>query len=88
MVEPQLFYESKNQKEGEPYLVERDADGKFINNKWALNDVSTSTTQSDWSDDYSDSILININISTTVLPHGFVHVSIRLTVSSHGRGCM
>ena len=32
---------------------ERDADGKFINNKWALNDVSTSTTQSDWSDDYS-----------------------------------
>ncbi|MRZ57954.1 RagB/SusD family nutrient uptake outer membrane protein, partial [Parabacteroides distasonis] len=52
-LDPSFFYESKNQKEGEPYLVERDADGKFINNKWALNDVSTSTTQSDWSDDYS-----------------------------------
>ena len=33
--------------------MERDADGKFINNKWSVNDVSTSTTQSDWNDDYS-----------------------------------
>ena len=52
-LDPSFFYESKNQKEGEPYLVEKDADGKFINNKWSVNDVSTSTTQSDWNDDYS-----------------------------------
>ena len=50
---PNFFYESKNQKENEPYLVEKDADGKFINNKWSVNGVNTSTTQSDWSDDYS-----------------------------------
>ena len=52
---PNFFYESKNQKENEPYLVEKDADGKFINNKWSVNGVNTSTTQSDWSDDYSGS---------------------------------
>ena len=50
---PNFFYESKNQKENEPYLVEKDADGKLINNKWSVNGVNTSTTQSDWSDDYS-----------------------------------
>lgn len=50
---PNFFYESKNQKENEPYLVEKDADGKFINNKWSVNGVNTSTAQSDWSDDYS-----------------------------------
>lgn len=50
---PNFFYESKNQKENEPLLVEKDADGKFINNKWSVNGVNTSTTQSDWSDDYS-----------------------------------
>ncbi len=50
---PNFFYESKNQKENEPYLVEKDADGKFINNKWSVNGVNTSTTQSDWNDDYS-----------------------------------
>ena len=33
---PNFFYESKNQKENEPYLVEKDADGKFINNKWSV----------------------------------------------------
>lgn len=50
---PNFFYESTNQKKGEPYLVERDANGKFINNKWAVNDMSTSTNQSEWNDNYS-----------------------------------
>ena len=50
---PNFLYESTNQKEGEPYLVERNADGKFINNKWAVNDESTSSVQSDWTDSYS-----------------------------------
>lgn len=50
---PNFFYESKNQKEGEPLLIEKDKDGKFINNKWAIKDESTSTTQSDWNDNYS-----------------------------------
>ncbi|NLJ00596.1 MAG: RagB/SusD family nutrient uptake outer membrane protein [Bacteroidales bacterium] len=49
---PNFFYESINQVEGEPYLVEKDANGNFINNKWAING-STSTVQSDWSNDYS-----------------------------------
>lgn len=49
---PNFFYESKNQKEGEPYLIEKDASGKLINNKWA-NAANTSTERSDWSDDYS-----------------------------------
>ena len=49
---PNFFYESVNQQEGEPYLVERDASGNFLNNKWALNG-NTSTTRSDWSNEYS-----------------------------------
>lgn len=51
---PNFFYESKNQVEGEPYLVEKDAKGNFINNKW-VNDggSSTSTKQSLWNDNYS-----------------------------------
>lgn len=32
---PSFFYESTNQVEGEPYLVERDENGNFLNNKWA-----------------------------------------------------
>ncbi|MDL2256145.1 RagB/SusD family nutrient uptake outer membrane protein [Parabacteroides sp. OttesenSCG-928-K15] len=47
---PNFFYESKNQKDGEPYLVEKDADGRIINNKWS--DDITSTSQSKWSDEY------------------------------------
>lgn len=50
---PNFFYESKNQKEGEPYLVEKDETGRFINNKWSVSDESTSKVQTDWSDDYS-----------------------------------
>lgn len=48
-LDPRFFYESTNQKEGQPYLVEKDASGKLINNKWSSN--NTSTEQSDWSDD-------------------------------------
>ncbi len=50
---PNFFYESKNQKENESYLVEKDLEGKFVNNKWSVNDENTSTTQGDWTDDYS-----------------------------------
>ncbi|MBO4944281.1 MAG: RagB/SusD family nutrient uptake outer membrane protein [Muribaculaceae bacterium] len=31
---PEFFYVSKNQKDGEPYIVEKDANGAIINNKW------------------------------------------------------
>lgn len=50
---PNFFYESTNQKEGEPYLIEKDADGKLINNKWAIGGDNTSTAQTNWSDEYS-----------------------------------
>ena len=43
---PNFFYESTNQVEGEPYLVERDEAGNFINNKWA-------TADGGWSDNYN-----------------------------------
>ncbi len=49
---PNFFYESTNQKEGEPYLVEKDENGNLINNKWS-NGNNTSTKQADWNDDYS-----------------------------------
>ncbi|MDR2913391.1 MAG: RagB/SusD family nutrient uptake outer membrane protein [Tannerella sp.] len=52
-IAPNFFYESTNQKEGEPYLIEKDASGKLINNKWSLSGDNTSTTQSSWSDNYS-----------------------------------
>ncbi|MCD8312983.1 MAG: RagB/SusD family nutrient uptake outer membrane protein [Bacteroidales bacterium] len=47
---PNFFYESENQVEGEEYLVEKDEDGNFINNKWGAVD---SSTQSDYNDNYS-----------------------------------
>jgi len=51
-LDPNFFYESVNQKPGEPYLVEKDAAGNFINNKW--NSVNNkSKEQSDWSDEYT-----------------------------------
>ncbi len=50
---PNFFYESTNQKEGEPYLVERDETGKLINNKWAVGGDNSSTVQEDWSGEYS-----------------------------------
>lgn len=50
---PNFFYESKNQKEGEPYLVEKGPDGKLINNKWSVKDDNSSTAQSAWTDEYS-----------------------------------
>lgn len=48
---PNFFYESTNQKAGEPYLVEKDAAGNFINNKWSS--LSNTNEQSDWSDQYT-----------------------------------
>lgn len=49
---PNFFYESVNQKEGQPYLVEKDANGNFINNKWNSGD-SKSKERSEWSDEYT-----------------------------------
>ena len=48
---PEFFYESKNQKPGEAYLVEKDANGNLINNKWATAGNNKSTEQADWSND-------------------------------------
>ena len=42
---PNFFYESTNQVEGEPYLVEKDADGNLINNKWGKD--------GNWSEEYN-----------------------------------
>lgn len=50
---PNFFYESENQQEGEPYLIEKDASGKLINNKWSLSGDNSSGIQTDWSDEYS-----------------------------------
>ena len=50
-IAPEFFYESTNQVAGQPYLVEKDANGNLINNKWA-NAGNDSTEQSDWSNDY------------------------------------
>ena len=50
---PNFFYESKNQKAGEPYLIEKDANGNLINNKWLTGNNEQSLQQSDWSDSYS-----------------------------------
>ena len=50
---PNFFYESKNQVAGGPYLVEKDANGNFINNKWAADGKNNSESQDDWSNDYS-----------------------------------
>lgn len=52
-IAPNFFYESTNQVEGEPYLIEKDADGALINNKWATAGDNSATTQSQWSDEYS-----------------------------------
>uniref|UniRef100_A0AB33JII5 RagB/SusD family nutrient uptake outer membrane protein n=4 Tax=unclassified Prevotella TaxID=2638335 RepID=A0AB33JII5_9BACT len=51
---PNFFYESKNQVPGQPYLIERDAKGNFINNKYQKGNAEfTSTEQSDWTDLYT-----------------------------------
>lgn len=44
---PSFFYESKDQKEGEPYLVKKDANGNwdFSDNKWG--------SDGNWSDDFN-----------------------------------
>lgn len=52
-LDPSFFYESTNQKEGEPYLVERDADGKFINNKWNTTGDNLSSDENSWTKDYN-----------------------------------
>lgn len=61
---PNFFYESVNQKPGEPYLIEKDAAGNFINNKWNSGD-NTSKEQGDWSNDYTgrlnDGFKYNLN---------------------------
>lgn len=48
---PRFFYESTNQVEGEPYLVERDENGIFINNKWFKG--GDEKNQENWSAEYN-----------------------------------
>lgn len=43
---PNFFYESKNQVEGQSYLVEKDENGVLINNKWQDDN-------GEWNDNYS-----------------------------------
>lgn len=50
---PNFFYESTNQVEGGEYLIEKDAQGNLINNKWSLGENNSSSIQNEWSDDYS-----------------------------------
>ena len=50
---PDFFYESTNQKKGDRYLVERDSEGNFINNKWSKTGDNSSINASDWSKEYT-----------------------------------
>ena len=50
---PNFFYESTNQRAGGEYLIERDASGKFINNKWSLTGDNSSNEQDNWSNEYT-----------------------------------
>lgn len=50
---PNFFYESTNQVQGQPYLVEKDGAGNLINNKWQNTNDNQSLTPTDWSDNYS-----------------------------------
>ena len=50
---PNFFYESTNQRAGGEYLIEKDASGKFINNKWNVAGDNTSKEQSAWTDEYT-----------------------------------
>lgn len=51
---PDFFYKSTNQVEGEPYKVERDNKGNFINNKYnkTADNNNLSTDEDDWSTEY------------------------------------
>ncbi len=62
---PQFFYLSKNQVDGEPYLIEKDSDGNFVNNVWG--DSWTSTTQSAWSDDVPDGTDYSLTTSASYI---------------------
>lgn len=50
---PNFFYESENQQAGQPYLVEKGANGALLNNKWLNGNNEQSTLQTDWNNDYS-----------------------------------
>jgi len=50
---PNFFYESTNQKPGQPYLIEKDAQNNLINNKWQNSTNNQSLTKEDWNDEYS-----------------------------------
>lgn len=48
---PEFFYKSKNQVEGQPYLIEKDASGNYINNKWNFANNNKSGDEADWSNE-------------------------------------
>lgn len=62
-LDPSFFYKSVNQKEGQPYLIETDASGKLINNKWVANGNNNSEEQSDWSNEYDGDYQLNSSAS-------------------------
>ncbi len=49
---PDFFYKSTKQVEGQKYLVEKDADGNFINNKYNTTGDNFATDEAAWSKDY------------------------------------
>lgn len=49
---PDFFYKSTKQVEGQKYLVEKDADGNFINNKYNATGDNFATDEAAWSKDY------------------------------------
>ncbi len=49
---PDFFYKSTNQVEGQKYLVEKDQDGNFINNKYNTTGDNFATDEAAWSKDY------------------------------------
>lgn len=82
---PEFFYKSKNQKDGAPYLIEKDNNGNLINNQWALADNNRSESSDDWSDDacgYQLSsnaawVRSRINMSLGFKPWPWLYVNIK-----------
>ena len=72
---PEFFYKSANQK-GDEYLVEKDASGNFINNKWSLKGNNNSDKEEEWSTDQDTDYMLNSNaawIRSRLIPsNGFV----------------
>lgn len=58
---PEFFYKSTNQIEGQPYLIETDAEGEYINNKWNFAGNNKSGEIEDWSSEFDGDYLLSSN---------------------------